>query len=112
MICHNAKGEMCLAGDPNRLVWFGDCGYWTDNFDLIFPKGMIGPNYRCPKCNAILRTTFTAFTWTEGADKWNRDHPGYEKWINDNKEVCFGAEYDNILFIKGFSDLEMKERMV
>lgn len=106
MICHNAKGEMCSADDPDRLVWFGDCGYWTDNWELLYKSGMIQPSYHCPRCNAKLHS-FSASIWDEGVENWNSDYPGYDKWINDNKEVCFGnsSEYDYALLSKGFLDI-------
>lgn len=46
-----AEGKMTTVEDPDRLVWYGQCGCWTDNWTALkkSPEGIP----LCPKHGGV-----------------------------------------------------------
>lgn len=81
----NDKGST-TADDPSRMIWYGMCGYWTDNWDSI---GKVGsgipccPECLCPGCQVESKE------WDEGAAAFQaKGNPGYVAFLADQKEQC------------------------
>ena len=74
----NKKGYT-TADDPTRLIWYGPCGHWTDEWDLLSntPNGIP----ICPKCKSPGYQT-TAQHWFAQIDAYEEDsHPGYREEV-------------------------------
>ena len=78
-------GRPTTADDPKRLLWYGFCTFWTDDWSKILTVGSGIPC--CPTCK---RQGFqiTARQWFEGAEKYGKDHPGYTGFLLQMKEEC------------------------
>ena len=80
-------GRMVPAHDPDREIWYGPCGYWTDNWHEV-AKGHIIPC--CPICQAPGYQT-SAKEWFAGAyDFEAKGAWGYIDFLRGHKETCFG----------------------
>lgn len=82
----NGAAAECI--DPNRSVWYGQCGYWTDDWDAVV---LVGPRIpACPKCK-VPGFIGTAREWESGAVAFasTADNAGYVEFLNANKAKCF-----------------------
>lgn len=86
------------ADDPKRMLWYGPCGYWTDNWHLVATQSIPC----CPTCGAVgFQGTFEE--WMNGAKRFQADgHPAYVNFLNAAKEKCgsgvgFIARYEQWL---------------
>jgi len=72
-----------------KLIWYGLCTYWTDDWDNLNLKESQGiPS--CPECeNPGFQMTVQE--WNEGIEKYEADgNPGYGECIAELKEKCHG----------------------
>lgn len=85
-------GKRVSPDDPGRLLWYGPCFFWTDNWDLVCPTGHGIP--RCPACGAPgFQIAYS--DWMRQAEEYeHKGHPGYVEWMNANKEKCNPAPYE------------------
>lgn len=84
----NAKGELTTLDDPSRLLWYGPCGYWTDDWERVKTPNRGIPC--CPTCGAPGFQN-TAGKWFEGAQQFqSAGNPGYLNFLNAEKEKCGG----------------------
>lgn len=69
-----------------KLIWYGLCTYWTDDWDALNLEGI--PS--CPECgNPGFQ--MTRQEWNEGVAKYEADgNPGYTHFINNVKGNCMG----------------------
>jgi hypothetical protein len=82
---HNANKD-----DPQRLVWYGRCGYWTDDWGKLAKTASTIASSGipcCPKCG-IVGMQCSAGDWESGAKEYDKKEPGYLKFLNDSKENC------------------------
>ena len=86
------SGVRTHALDSERLIWYGVCTYWTDNWDTVgkrLPHLLGQPALPvCPHCG---RPGFqiTAGEWHDQIKAWDATHPGYAAMIEWGKEQCF-----------------------
>lgn len=91
------NGRHTAHNDPQRLVWYGPCTYWTDDWTKL---KSIGPGIPCcPHCKCPgFQTTYEH--WEDGVKGFElNNHPRYEEFVNKTKETCFGRGVD---FIKKY----------
>ena len=80
------RGIIVTADNPDRTIWYGQCGYWTDDWDLL---KKVGPGIPCcPKCGTPGFID-SAINWLSGAEKYDEKEPGYFKCLNASKEKCY-----------------------
>lgn len=73
--------------DPDRLIWYGPCLYWTDNWDMVWVSPLRIPV--CPVCHAPgFQMTYRE--WMDGAERFAKEtnQPGYPEWLLSVKEQC------------------------
>jgi hypothetical protein len=75
-----------VADDPKRLIWYGPCGYWTDDWDKLSPTAIPC----CPHCNTPGYEV-EAGEWWENAKVHEKIHPKYVKFLNVVKERCLSS---------------------
>lgn len=81
------NGKIVSADDPKRAIWYGRCGFWTDDWDLL---SKFGPGIPCcPKCNCPGYIC-TAGEWLDSAKKYDESgEKGYLECLVGNKGKCF-----------------------
>lgn len=84
-ICDKGDTE---GNNPERWIWYGVCGYWTDDFNKL-PVAM-GRIPTCPTCHTV-GFQCEASDWEMGAEEFDRTNPDYKTFLNDNKEKCFSG---------------------
>ena len=77
-------GTNTTNDDPDRLLWYGLCTYWTDDWDKLKTTSGIPC---CPYCLGV-GFQITAKNWDSGVDKFNKDNPKYKEFIESVKEKC------------------------
>ena len=89
------QGKPCEADDPKRLIWYGPCMFWTDDWGQIADHGIP----RCPTCGAP-GFQITAGEWMEGAERFeaggkdgNTPWPRYVEFLLSQKEVCHNRAF-------------------
>lgn len=108
------NGHHTAHNDPNRLVWYSNCSYWTDDWtklSSVGPGAAIGqgipccPNCKCPG----FQTTFSS--WEESSKNYEHsNHPHYQEFLNKSKETCLGRGGSR-MFMKNYNEwLLAKER--
>ena len=78
------QGKPTTADDPQRLIWYGVCGMWTDNWHKVVGTGV-------PHCSACGGPGFqiTADKWLgNDLERYDKEHPGYRQSLMDKKEFC------------------------
>jgi hypothetical protein len=92
-------GEETTGDNPHRLLWYGSCGYWTDDWEKVRSTDTSGiPN--CPVCHAV-GYQIRAHEWFRSAEKFERQgHVHYEEFIRAVKEQCGGG----VLLMDRYSD--------
>lgn len=86
MLYLTADGVKVDRNDTSRLVWYGWCGYWTDDWKSL---DLINKIPACPFCGAYgKQVEFT--TWDEDAHKVSDE---YVRFINLHKQVCLQLRY-------------------
>lgn len=82
-----ADGKQTDTKDPNRMVWYGDCGYWTDNWEKLGKT-----SHSIPCCPTCKRPGYqgTYLQWILGVKQFDtQEHPGYHHFVlNEGKEAC------------------------
>ena len=89
------NGSRTTAEDQTRVLWYGSCGFWTDDWDLIkTTDGTDGGIPCCPTCGCP-GFIITAKQWFVGVEKFQADgHPRYREFIDSIKGKCFGRKAD------------------
>lgn len=80
------RGFETTAEDPHRLVWYSaNCGFWTDDWNVL---KRVGPGIPCcPICKCPgMQIEFCQ--WLDEAMRFDAEHPGYLKFLNDKKAHC------------------------
>ena len=79
-------GNPVPAESPDRLMWYGLCNYWTDDWDKV---KRFGPGIPCcPICGAPGFQNVMA-NWDASAQEFqDNGHPDYVKFLNEVKESC------------------------
>lgn len=78
-------GKTVQSNDPARAIWYGQCGFWTDDWSVPV---LVGPGIpACPKCNNV-GFICTAGDWDKGAMDLDAKEPGYLKFLNAHKAKC------------------------
>lgn len=80
------NGKEVKSDDPKRTIWYGQCGFWTDDWELLTKVGPGIPT--CPKCKTPGFITGIR-DWNEGIDLWDKKEPGYTIFCNTHKEKCY-----------------------
>ena len=81
------NGKKVSRYDSSKLIWYGLCGFWTDDWDSL--KSTEHKIPCCPKCGTVGMQT-EAKPWFQGAQKYDKEgHPNYHKFLLDNREICF-----------------------
>lgn len=81
-------GNKVAPDDPKRELWYSvTCGFWTDDWSKVRARGMGIPC--CPVCGQVGMQT-NAADWGKGAKEFDEKQPGYNAFLNANKEHCFG----------------------
>jgi hypothetical protein len=102
---HNEKGQPTYPDDPNRLIWYGMCTYWTDDWDHVAGGSGVIPH--CPSCGSPGFQT-TAHDWWHGAVRFEAEgrkgfsegpHPGYVEFLGSVREVCTGRDGKSMIEI-------------
>ena len=83
--------------DPERLLWYGLCGYWTDDWQKLSQTSGALKIPACPQCN---RPGFQMrwCEWFEGVDKFQSvgGNEGYHKYLTEYlRERCLGKPMDS-----------------
>jgi len=98
-----ADGTATISTDPKRLIWYGPCGHWTDDWRAVDARtspdsiALTGPGGKkitasgppiCPKCKCPgFQCQFGP--WWESAKKYEiNGHPGYTKKLLGMKLVA------------------------
>lgn len=93
-------GKITNADDPKRAIWYGSCGYWTDDWDKLKKVGSGIPC--CPICSCVGYQT-TYLLWQTSIDKHKEKYKGYNKFIEGLKERCFHPSAFNNEYSKWLS---------
>ena len=89
------NGEATNSDDPNRLLFYGMCGYWTDDWSKLKTTGGIPC---CPVCGAVGFQA-TAEDWFDGAVGYEEDgHPRYVEWLKSVNGTCHHRKPFNKIF--------------
>lgn len=97
------KGTPVSAESLERTIWYGQCGYWTDDWDKTVRIGSGIP--ACPKCKTP-GFICVAREWFIGAEAFDKKEPGYLAFLRTHKEKCYRH------YPKGFMDVwEMTKDM-
>lgn len=92
MRCLDIDGNTVKPDDPARMVWYGYCTYWTDDWDklkldLDYHSNEIGMPL-CPCCGAP-GFQMAAGRWFAGASTFQAmGNPGYVSFVENTKEQC------------------------
>lgn len=96
------RGRKVGPDDPARMIWYGLCTYWTDDWNHVAGNGV--PH--CPHCGSPGFIA-TARDWLEGALKFEAEgregqgepgpKPGYVEFLSSFREVCSGRRGPNTL---------------
>lgn len=79
-------GSPVAADDPNRLVWYTYCGYWTDDFDTLARVALRIPT--CPACGVPgMQTEY--HNWQNSVDDFDDRQPGFASFLAAHKGRCF-----------------------
>ena len=66
------SGNRVKADDPKRMLWYGPCGFWTDDWDKL----KVTPIPCCPHCGSPgFQIEYSK--WDSGAEVFERTHPRY-----------------------------------
>ncbi len=83
-------GNPIHKDSPERTIWYGDCGYWTDDWDKLTIVANGIPV--CPICGIPgYYGTAREFLGPD-LDTYNKHNPGYKKYLLANKEKCKNSE--------------------
>lgn len=78
-------GRTAAVTSPERALWYGQCGFWCDDWDKL---KLVGPGIpACPHCGVPGFIT-TAREWDAGAERLDRDEPGYLAFLTAHREKC------------------------
>lgn len=81
----DASGKIVSRINPNKLIWYGRCGYWTDDWNHVDVISIPC----CPACH-IVGFQIEAYKWFQEAITYERlGHPKYHQFLLDNRELCF-----------------------
>lgn len=80
------NGNEVKSADIRRAIWYGNCGFWTDDWDKVTKVGPGIP--ACPKCKTP-GFICAASQWFDGAVRFDKDQPGYSAFLESNKEKCY-----------------------
>ena len=83
------SGEPTVETNPDRLVWYGHCSFWTDDWSKLSSyNGMPC----CPSCLSVgFQTTYRE--WIEGAQYYqSQNNVGYVNFLLLIKERCHGRQ--------------------
>ena len=78
-----ASDYFTTADDQSRLIWYGVCGMWTDDWDNVSEHGV--PH--CKECGAPGFQA-TAQDWFDGAKNHEAEHPGYVDALLSRRSKC------------------------
>jgi len=93
-------GTPTTSDDASRIMWYGTCTYWTDDWDMLSKTDDGIPC--CPKCGSV-GFIIKYDKWHDGAIQFDEGiNRGYLKFLMELKETCHGNT--NIM------DLWKKER--
>ena len=80
------QGNTVAADDPKRMLWYSaSCGYWTDDWSTLCK---LGPGIPCCPICGCPGMQAAAGEWFDGATEYEKGHPGYLAFLNENKETC------------------------
>lgn len=84
MVKHlNIEGERVCFDEPERLIWYGNCGFWTDDWDKV-SKNEIPC---CPHCGVVgFQMTWTK--WKKEIKEFNKNNPQYLEFMLFHQEQC------------------------
>ena len=77
------EGKETTGDNPNRFLWYGICGMWTDDLTKINS----GPPPHCPECGSP-GFQVTAKEWFDGIENYAKENPGYHEEVNQKREKC------------------------
>lgn len=79
-------GDQTTADDPERGLWYGQCGYWTDNWSKLV---LMGPGIPCcPGCGSP-GFQITAREWFDGVKKYeDAGNAGYAVQVEAQRDTC------------------------
>lgn len=95
--CQTKQGFLTTADDPNRMLWYGMCSYWTDDWSKLSKTGPGIPVCPCCKTPGFIENAQEWLSAAMAYEMENSDAKGYYQFILDNKETCIPE--------KKFSDL-------
>ena len=81
------NGTPTDSHDPARMIWYGPCGYWTDDWTKLASSDGLIP--LCPRCGAPgFQTTYGDWIMQARAfeSKGNADYVRYLKCVNG--KIC------------------------
>lgn len=81
------NGQKVAANDPNRGIWYGWCGFWTDDWDRVKPQRPDGIPC-CPKCGCYGYMA-EAHKWESGIPGFVETHPEFPRYA-EFVEFCKG----------------------
>ena len=74
------------ADDPKRIMWYGPCGYWTDDWSRLSVPAHGIP--QCPICETP-GCRISVKEWNDAVASYqSAGHPGYAAFYADQKEQC------------------------
>lgn len=86
------NGDATKAFDPDRLIWYGWCTYWTDDWEKIRNTKDVSGIPCCPVCGAYGFQSL-ASKWFEGAKRFEAEgNPRYVEFVHAFKEQCRGRK--------------------
>ena len=81
-------GEVTTKDDPNRGVWYGPCGYWTDDWNRLARGITTGTIPSCPICH-VPGFQIPYKEWISGAQKYEREgNLRYVEYLERIKQFC------------------------
>ena len=79
------SGKSVPADSINRSVWWGSCGYWTDDWDKLLSSDSIPV---CPECGCPGYYGTADEFLGKGLDAYDHENPGYKDFLFKSKEMC------------------------
>lgn len=83
------NGIITTSDDPQRSLWYANCGYWTDDWTKLKSLSVGIPI--CPICSCP-GFVIVAQEWFEGAKRFELENPHfarYTEFLEKTKERCF-----------------------
>lgn len=83
------SGRRVSSDDLSRAIWYGNCGFWTDDWSLLTSFNGIPT---CPECGCPGFVGEATIWLGKPLDDYEANHPGYKEFLLSAKNKCFANQ--------------------